>query len=236
MNKSFLAINWTTLICLAFVSSWNSSCLDADLVELDGFSVSTDLLSVSGGGEDQESTANYGGPLAGLSSRTLTVGSDFADASAQVAGGQVSFGASGTDFMGQVSYELDIPLSILALGNGMYVEVDSLTADYDIGVWVASLDGNSDPLYAFAGLTLSAPGIYSAEFSSFFDAAPGTPADFSAIRSMGFDIGSLSTSSSNISFGSFGLTTVPEPGSGVVLLLCGLGLVATRRRRKQQSE
>jgi hypothetical protein len=112
MNKSFLAINWTTLICLAFVSSWNSSCLDADLVELDGFSVSTNLLSVTGGGEDQESTTNYGGPLAGISTRTLMVGSNFADASAQVAGGHVSFDASGTDFIGQVSTILEYGLPV----------------------------------------------------------------------------------------------------------------------------
>ena len=114
MNKSFHAINWITLIFLAFVSGWNISCLDADLVELDDFSVSTSLLSVSGGGEEQESTENHGGPLAGISTRTLMVGSDFADASAQVIGGQVNFDASGTDFSGQVSYEFDVPLSILA--------------------------------------------------------------------------------------------------------------------------
>ena len=214
-------------LCFVFCFSQVSR---GDLLTLDDYSVSTGLLSVSGGGEDFEATENFGGPLNGLGSRGLILNSFASSATAQITGGQVNVSAVDDDCVVRVVYEFDLGFNLSVLGDGLFVDVGSNSADVNLGMFIASLDGNDDPVFAYAGTIITSPGIFSFDFSSFVDEFPGNPVNQSEIRAIGFDLAPVSSSPSSISISSFGISSIPEPASSVALMTL-VFMTAMRRRQ-----
>ena len=210
--------------------------VSADLLQLDDFSVGTGTLLAEGDQstfEASESTAAYGGPLAGLTTRTVTAFSDTAPATVEVSNGEFIFQSSTDDAAGQSGYSSDagtIPLEFL--GDGLYIDVTGLTPgnQYAVTFLAGGYDENQQFVAATSTVFFETAGIHSALFSNFVNIDPGNPVDFGAVEEFGFLVTNLSNNSGTIAIGSTGLVSIPEPATGLAIVPLLFGLALNRRR------
>ena len=226
----------SSLLLVVGLNFLTTNPVSADLLQIDDFSVGTGTLFAEGDQgtfEASESTAAFGGPLAGVTTRTVSVFSDTAPATVEVSNGEFIFQASTNDAAGQSGYSTNgsaIPLDFL--GDGLYIDVTGLTPgnQYAVTFLAAGLDESEELLFATSTVFFETAGIHSALFSSFVNLDPGNPVDFGAVEEFGFVVENLSNNPGTIAIGGTGLVSIPEPATGIAIVPLLFGLALNRRR------